>query len=175
MAASLIWNTVDLTGSIKCLSLKMPPVCCPPQSAVIALQCFHNSETLTIYPVRRQLCLQGKLEFISCDGAPLVAHVVIANRLTCIISGTQSFLGTKAEQTFRTSVLPSLEMTGRQSEYKNMMARPRYNCRPFLRWDVSDWHVVNITTNKCQYVLSWHNPKRKRTINPPFAAVISLM
>ena len=48
-----------------------------------------------------------------------------------------------------------------QRGYTNVMLRPRHNCRPFLRLDVSDWHVVNITTNKCQYALYWLKPKRK--------------
>lgn len=47
----------------------------------------------------------GKLGLISCDRAPLVAHLLIANSLTCIISDTQPLFGTNPTRAAPTSEL----------------------------------------------------------------------
>lgn len=77
---------------------KLPP---PPPSRPLSFSCTgrHNSSVLPkqfhspfFQPVRRWLRLRGgKLEFISCDRAPLVAHFLIAHSLMCFISGRGAF------------------------------------------------------------------------------------
>lgn len=74
------------------------------------------------------------------------------------------------------------EMTERPRGGKKLVRRPKYNCRPFLSLAVPDGHVVNKTTNECHCALYWLSARRnrrrwrkKKTVNLPFAVVISLM
>lgn len=147
------------TSSLHVLCLMHTPTFDSHNSSPVLSQQFHSAFTRW-----EGGCVcrgKWKLELISCDRAPLVAHLLTANSLMCIISDMQSFFfctnPMQTAPTLRTEVFFSLFFFSfkwqRQRGYKYMMARPRHNCRPFLRLDVSDWRVVNITTNKCQYAL----------------------
>lgn len=90
------------------------------------------------------LVLSGRdARFIPGNRAPLVAHPLTAGSLMCITSGV--LLVNKVAESSKFELFElflafqtSSGMTRKQSEYKNMTASPGYNCRPFVRLDVSD-------------------------------------